>query len=224
MNGGNKDRRTLDLIRNGVLESRKAYQEEEPESREISVYRANSRKVEDLGHAMSVVAVHLGAQVYEPKKSSGEKRKLKSKHRKKIHQREGATIKLDEERAEATTDVEHSPETCTTIYPAAEFHFNIAFGTEHQCRTDDVAELVAEEITTADDAICEVFVDAKGDETEQPFRSQAEKVLEYCEPPPFLLRADSYGQFEETAGMDVINQVGRLRRLAEAIGYELNGK
>lgn len=222
MKEGRADRQTLDLIRAGVLQSKEAAQEEEPEWREISVYRAESRKVGDLGHAVGVVAVHIGAHVYKPTKSSGEKRKLKPKHRRKIHEREGATIKLDEARTGATTDVEHSPETCTTIYPAAHFHYNIAFGQDHKCRTDDVAGLVAEEIVTERDAICEVFIDAKGDETEQPFRSQAETVLKYCKGEPFRLKADSHGDFEETMRMDVGEQVNRLRRLADAIGYELN--
>ena len=137
-------------------------------------------------------------------------------------------MKLDQGTAEERAtprDLVHSPSTCTTIHPAAEFHYDIKFGTTRSWSTDELAEFVAAELAGHQDSICKVYPDARKDRpTEEPFLGQAEVVLNHCKEEPYRLRDAPNEHWKDTRDMLATEQVERLKRLAEAIGYQLDSE
>lgn len=177
---------------------------------EMSVYRSETRQATSIGHAMAVIAVAIGADDFRPFNADGSDRAVAPRHSKKVGKREGATLLLDYERSEAKLDVPKTPDGCTTIFVAADYHHDVRY--DDTQKLNAAVEFVREELEQTGSllSVCPL--------SPQPFNIQAKTILSHC-------KAELNNQgvnWRPTSDFDVSEQVARLRRLAALIDFDLS--
>jgi len=177
---------------------------------EMSVYRSDTRQATSIGHAMAVVAVAIGADDFRPLNDDGSARAVEHRHSKKVGKREGATLLLDCDRAEAKLDIPKTPGGCTTICVAADYHHDVRYNDATELNT--AVDFVRDKLEQADSllSVCPL--------SPQPFKGQAEVVLTDCKA-ELNNQGSNWGP---TSDFSVSEQVARLRRLAALIDFDLS--
>jgi len=165
---------------------------------EVSVYRATTRDDCCLGHAIAVVAFVIGGKEFDSDASS--------RQRKSIPKRKGGTVKLDAGRCESELNMQQTPDGCTTLHIGRDYHWDIVVS---DGATLEI-HLIEEELAKSD-AIMVMEPNSSPN-----FSEQAQVVLHSVKD---SLNRESPEGWEEVERYVVQEQVLRLRRLADAIGF-----
>lgn len=202
------DEETADLKTSLAKEVFNELDLDEPKNGEMSVYRADTRQSTSIGHAMAVIAVAIGGDDFRSTNSDGTERDIKTKHTKKVVNREGATLLLDCKRTQDKLNVDKTPHGCKTIWVAAAYH--------HDIRYDDATALAAAIDFVRGELQQPESLLAVCPSSPQPFNRQAQVVLQQSKS---YLNNDGAGWADTS--FTVSEQVARLRRLAALIDFDL---